>query len=74
MKKAFDFVGSLKQPFFDLMGFPTIKFYSDYVEVYFDCINVIRDLSIFDDCASDEFRMFSNDGCITVVFTFYCDN
>lgn len=71
MKKAFDFVSSLKNSFFDFMGFPTIEFSSDVIEIYFDCKKTIRDLDIFELSGYDEFRMFSGDGCITVVFTFY---
>ena len=70
MKKAFDFVGSLKPLFYDVLGYPTLKVFSDYVEVYFDSANIIRDLSIFD-VSCDEFRFFPGDGVITYVFTFY---
>ena len=70
MKKAFDFVASLKPDFFSVLGFPTLKVYSDFVEVYFDSSATIRDLEIFN-VSSDEFRFFPNDGVITYVFTFY---
>ena len=70
MKKAFDFVSSLKPSFYEVLGFPTLKVFSDYVEVYFDSSSVIRDLSIFE-VSSDQFRFFPNDGVITYVFTFY---
>ena len=70
MKKAFDFVASLKPDFFSFLGFPTLKVYSDFVEVYFDSSASIRDLEIFN-VSSDEFRFFPNDGVITYVFTFY---
>ena len=72
MKKAFDFVVSLKPSFYEILGYPTLKVYSDYVEVYFDSSNVIRDLEIFE-VICDEFRFFPNDGVITYVFTFYND-
>ena len=72
MRKAFDFVGSLKPLFYEILGFPTLKVSSEFVEVYFDSSNTISDLSIFE-VASDEFRFFPNDGVITYVFTFYND-
>lgn len=74
MKKAFNFIESLKSNFYDLMGFPTVKMYSDYVEVYFDCTNVIRDLEIFELGGYDEMRFFAGDGCITFVYTFYSND
>lgn len=70
MKKAFDFVASLKPDFYDVLGFPTLKVFHDYVEVYFDSSKPIRDLSLFNvEC--DEFRFFPNGCWITYVFTFY---
>lgn len=71
MKKAFEFIQSLKNPFFELMGYPTIKMYSDYTEVYFDCTSVIRSLDPLELGGYDEMRFFAGDGCITFVFTFY---
>ena len=73
MKRLFDFLTVLKPSFFEKFGFPTIKIYSDYAEVYFDSTNVIRDLSDLM-IPADEFRMFPNDGCITYVYTFYLYN
>ena len=71
MKKAFKFIESLKRTFFDLMGYPTIKMYSDYTEVYFDCKSVIRSFEPLELDGYDEMRFFAGDGCITFVFTFY---
>lgn len=70
MKKAFDFVSSLKPNFYAVFGFPTLKIFEDYVEVYFDSASTIRDLEIFD-VSCDEFRFFPNGDVITYVFTFY---
>lgn len=74
MKKAFQFIESLKPTIYEVLGYPTIKVYSDYVEVYFDFSSTIRDLQIFD-IKSDEFRLFPSNtqGLITCVFTFYND-
>lgn len=71
MKRAFEFIQSLKSPFFELMGYPTIKMFSDYTEVYFDCKSVIRSLDYLELSGYDEMRFFGSDGCITFVFTFY---
>ena len=71
MKKAFEFIQSLRSQFFELMGFPTIKMFSDYTEVYFDCRSVIRDLELFEISGYDEMRFFAKDDCITFVYTFY---
>lgn len=73
MDKVFVFIKSLHQSFFDVLGFPTIKFYSCLCEVQFNSSKTIHDLSIFDLDGFDEFRFFPNDGVITYVFTFYCD-
>lgn len=70
MKKIYDFIEGLKPMFYDKFGYPTIKVYSDYAEIYFDSAEVIRDLSMLM-LPADEFRMFPNDGRITYVFTFY---
>lgn len=71
MKKAFEFVQSLKPSFVELMGYPTIKMYSDFTEVYFDCTSVIRTFALFNIGGFDAMRFFAGDGCITFVFTFY---
>lgn len=71
MKKAFEFIQSLQSPFFELMGYPTIKMFSDCTEVYFDCKSVVRDLEIFEISGYDGMRFFAADGCITFVYTFY---
>lgn len=71
MKKVFEFIESLKPSFYELMGYPTIKMYSDYIEVYFDCTSVVRDLEIFELDGYDSMRFFAGDGCITFVYTFY---
>lgn len=70
MKKVFDFISGLTPLFYSQFGYPTIKVFSDYAEVYFDSSNTIRDLSMLQ-IPADEFRMFPNDGNITYVFTFY---
>lgn len=71
MKKAFEFIQSLQSPFFELMGYPTIKMFSDCTEVYFDCKSVIRDLELFELSGYDEMRFFAANDCITFVYTFY---
>lgn len=70
MKKVFDFISGLKPLFYEKFGYPTIKTYSDYAEVYFDSSNVIRDVSLLQ-IPADEFRMFPNGDSITYVYTFY---
>lgn len=70
MEKLFNFIRSLKPSFYEVCGYPTIKVYSDFSEVYFYVTGTINDLEVFD-VACDEFRMFPGDGCITFVFTFY---
>ena len=75
MKKAFEFIQSLKPSFYEVLGYPTIKVLSEnYVEVYFDFSSTIHYLEIFD-VKSDEFRLFPSNtqGLITCVFTFYND-
>lgn len=69
MKKVFDFISGLSPLFYEMFGYPTIKVYSDYAEVYFDSTAVVRDLSLLQ-LSADEFRMFPNDGRITYVYTF----
>ena len=71
MKKAFSFLESLTPTFLEVFGHPTIKFYDDFVEVYFDSSNTFRSLDYFDLSGYDEFRFFANDGVITFVWTFY---
>lgn len=73
MKESiFAFVGKLPVVFIKLLGYPTIKVYSDYIELYFETYNTIRSLDVFDMIESDEFRLFpSSDGKLTVVYTFY---
>lgn len=72
MKKVFDFIQSLKPSFYESFGYPTIKMYSDFAEVYFDTANTIRDLATLQ-IDSDEFRLFPSNtlGMITIVYTFY---
>lgn len=70
MKKVFDFISGLKPTFYSQFGYPTIKVYSDYAEVYFDSCNTLRDVSMLQ-IPADEFKMFPNKECITYVFTFY---
>lgn len=71
MKKAFQFVESLKPPFLDLLGFPTIKTYSEITEVIFSCEKVIRTLVPYQLPEYDEVRFYAEDGCIKFIFTFY---
>lgn len=74
MKKVFDFIQSLNPLFYENFGFPTIKMYKGYAEVYFDTANTIRDLAILQRDA-DEFRMFPSNkmGEITIVYSFYLE-
>ncbi len=72
MKKVFDFIQSLTPLFYENFGFPTIKMYSDFAEIYFDTTNTIRDLATLQ-MEADEFRLFPSNkqGEITIVYTFY---
>lgn len=74
LQRAFDFLKSLNPAVYELLGYPTMKMGSDYVEVSFDCIKTIRNLDVLNRDA-DEFRMFTSDtpGVITIVYTFYLD-
>lgn len=74
LQRAFDFIKSLNPCFYEQFGYPTIQFHKDEVEVYFDCINTIRNLDDLNRDA-DEFRMFASDkpGVITIVYTFYLE-
>lgn len=70
-KKALKFVEGLTPLFFELFGFPTLKFYSDYAEVFFQKDCVIKDLGYFNLHGFDEFRMYANHDEMVIVFTFY---
>ena len=70
MKKAFDFISSLSESTLDLLGYPTVKMHSDCCAVVFKVYSTIRTLSVFENNA-DELRLYSEDGAIMVVFTFY---
>ena len=72
LKKATEFIARLTALQFDLLGYPTIKMHSDYVEVYFDTAQTIRNLGLIN-MPADEFRMYSNDTNLTFVYTFYND-
>lgn len=74
MKKAFEFIESLKPSFIETCGYPTVKFTKETVEVYFDFANTIRDIKIFECSSCDEFMMFPSEftkGFITCVYVFY---
>lgn len=75
MKKVFNFIQSLKPSFYESFGFPTIKMYRDYAEIYFDTANTIRDLTTLE-MKSDEFRLFPSNtqGMITIVYSFYFED
>ncbi len=70
MKEAFNFIETLSPLFIEVFGYPTVKIYSDEVEVYFDTANTIRNLELLAvPCSS--FRMFSkSEGLITICFVF----
>lgn len=72
MKKVFDFIQSLTPAFYLEFGYPTIKMFNDYAEIYFDTTNTIRDLTTLQ-IEADEFRLFPSNtpGAITIVYTFY---
>lgn len=74
LQRAFDFIKALNPALYELLGFPTIQFHKDEVEIYFDCVNTIRNLDALNKDA-DEFRMFASDkpGVITIVYTFYLE-
>ena len=69
LKKATEFIAQLTALHFDLLGYPTIKMHADYVEVYFDTAQTIRNLGLIN-LPADEFRMFNNDTNLTIVYTF----
>lgn len=70
MKRVFDFFESIEHAFYDKFGFPTIKVFSDFAEIYFDSTAIVHDLSILQ-LPADEFRMFPSDGRITYVYTIF---
>lgn len=72
LKKTNEFIAQLTALHFDLLGYPTIKMHSDFVEVYFDTDVTIRNLALIN-LPADEFRMFTNDTNLTIVYTFYND-
>ena len=72
LKKANEFIEQLTALHFDLLGYPTIKMHSDFVEVYFDTAQTIRSLGLII-LPADEFRMFTNGSDLTIVYTFYND-
>lgn len=72
LKKANEFITQLTALHFDLLGYPTIKMHSDFVEVYFDTTQTILNLGLIN-LPADEFRMFNNDTNLTIVYTFYND-
>ena len=72
LKKANEFIEQLTALHFDLLGYPTIKMHSDFVEVYFDTAQTIRNLGLIN-LPTDEFRMFTNGSDLTIVYTFYSD-
>lgn len=72
LKKATEFIAQLTALQFDLLGYPTIKMHADYVEVYFDTAQTIRNLGLIN-MPADEFRIFNNDTNLTIVYTFYND-
>ena len=72
LKKATKFIAQLTALHFDLLGYPTIKMHSDFVEVYFDTAQTIRSLALIN-LPADEFRLFTNDTNLTIVYTFYND-
>lgn len=70
MKKAFKFIETLTPLHLEVLGYPTLKIHSDFTEVRFEFDSVIRDLS-FISLMSDEFRMFSKDDSLVLIYTFY---
>lgn len=72
LKKATEFIAQLTALHFDLLSYPTIKMHSDYVEIYFDITQTVRNLGLIY-LPADEFRMFNNDTKLTIVYTFYND-
>ena len=66
LKKANEFIEQLTALHFDLLGYPTIKMHSDFVEVYFDTAQTIRNLGLIN-LPTDEFRMFTNGSDLTIV-------
>lgn len=72
LKKAIEFIAQLTALHFDLLGYPTIKMYSDFVEVCFNTGVTIRNLALIN-LPADEFCMFTNDSNLTIVYTFNND-
>ena len=73
MRKAdfWPFLGFRSQDFFDSFGVFELKVYPDCVEIYFDRLEVIKDIPDFE---QDGFRIFSNgDRVLTLVLTYELD-
>ena len=69
LKKATEFITQLTALHFDLLGYPTMRMHSDYVEVSFTTRNTIRTLDVLK-FSCDEFRMFADESGIVLIYTF----
>lgn len=69
LHKATAFIEKLPLTVLDLLGYPTLKVKSDYVEVCFHTHNVIRDFLPLQ-IPADEFRIFSEMDNLVLVYTF----
>lgn len=72
LKKATEFIGQLAGSQFDLLGYPTIKMHSDFVDVTFRTHATICGLDVLN-YSSDGFSMFADLSDIVIVYTFYDD-
>lgn len=72
LKKATEFIGQLKAIHYDLLGYPTIKMYSDYVDVSFTTRKTIRTLDVLK-FSCDEFRMYVDESVLVLEYTFTDD-
>ena len=72
LEKATEFIAQLTALHFDLLGYPTIKMHSNFVDVSFTTRNTIRSLDLLK-FACDEFRMFADNSDIVLVYTFNDD-
>lgn len=72
LKKATEFIAQLTTLHFDLLGYPSIKMHSDYVDVSFKTRSTIRSLDVIK-FTCDEFRMYPDDSYIVFEYTFTDD-
>lgn len=72
LKKATELIAQLTPVHYHVLGYPTVKINREAVEVYFNTPSTIRTLDLLN-LPSDEFRMYSNETALNIVYTFFED-